>query len=152
MSDNSNIDEDDIDTLIGRKKSPNDDEVVSTLAHAPFFPLVIHFQSFLYQDNKPRWWAFLADPRGNRIIVHPSMIMDIGISPRKWRVQFQAPPQIATYMFNLHIKSDSYCGTDIIQKVLLEVQDVSELEEIIVEEVIPESEEGMSPGLSWLIC
>jgi hypothetical protein len=74
------------------------------------------------------------------------MITDIGISPRKWRVQFQAPPQVATYMFNLHIKSDSYCGTDIVQEVLLDVQDASKLEEIIVEEVIPESEEGMSPG------
>jgi translocation protein SEC63 len=80
------------------------------------------------------------------------MIMDIGNSPRKWRVQFQAPPQVATYMFNLHIKSDSYCGTDFIQEVLLEVQDASKLEEIIVEEVIPESEEGMSPGFIMLIC
>jgi hypothetical protein len=48
MSDNSDIDEDDIDTLIGRKKSPNDGEAVrSTLAHAPFFPLVISFSDFL---------------------------------------------------------------------------------------------------------
>jgi hypothetical protein len=75
------------------------------------------------------------------------MINDIGVSPRKWRVQFQAPPQVATYMFDLHIKSDSYCGMDIVQEVLLDVQDVSKLEETIVEEVIPESEEGMSPSL-----
>jgi hypothetical protein len=72
------------------------------------------------------------------------MITDIGISPRKWHVQFQAPPQVATYIFDLHIKSDSYCGTDIIQEVLLDVQDVSKLEETVVDEVIPESEDGMS--------
>ena len=40
-SDDSDIDEDDVDTLIGRKKLHNDgDAVPIPLAHAPYFPLV----------------------------------------------------------------------------------------------------------------
>jgi translocation protein SEC63 len=94
---------------------------------------------YLYQEHKPKWWAFLADPRGNRVIVHPSVITDIGSSSRKWRVQFQAPPQIATYIFDFHVKSDSYCGTDIIHQVTLQVQDASKLEEKSSEDIIPEA-------------
>lgn len=40
-SDDSDVEEDDIDILIGRKKSHNDgDPVPIPLAHAPYFPLV----------------------------------------------------------------------------------------------------------------
>src|SRR5271154_5274834 len=40
-SDDSDIEEDDVDILIGRKKSHNDGEPVPIpLAHAPYFPLV----------------------------------------------------------------------------------------------------------------
>ena len=50
---------------------------------------------------------------------------------------------MASYFFQLHVKSDSYYGTDTIQEVVLKVQDASKLEEKIVEEVIPDhSEEG----------
>ena len=40
-SDESDIDEDDVDILIGRKRSHNDGEPVAIpLAHAPYFPIV----------------------------------------------------------------------------------------------------------------
>ena len=69
---------------------------------------------------------------------------DIGKTSRKFRIQFQAPPQVASFLFQLHVKSDSYCGTDIVQDVMLNVQDASKLEEKVVEEVIPESgDEGI---------
>ena len=43
-SDESDIDEDDVDILIGRKKSHNDGHPVPIpLAHAPYFPLVSPF-------------------------------------------------------------------------------------------------------------
>jgi translocation protein SEC63 len=60
------------------------------------------------------------------------------LSSRKWRVQFQAPPQVATYIFDFHVKNDSYYGTDIIHQVVLQVQDVSKLEEKSSEDIIPE--------------
>jgi hypothetical protein len=53
-SDDSDVEEDDVDILIGRKRSPNDGEPVPIpLAHVPYFP----------SEHKPRWWAFLANPR-----------------------------------------------------------------------------------------
>jgi translocation protein SEC63 len=132
-SDDSDVDEDDVDILIGRKRSHNDGEPVPIpLAHVPYFPA----------EHKPRWWAFLADPRGNRIIVHPSVITDIGTSPRRFRIQFQAPPQVASYLFQFHVKSDSYLGTDFVQDIMLTVEDASKLQEKIVEEIIPEGDEG----------
>jgi translocation protein SEC63 len=71
------------------------------------------------------------------------VITDIGATPRKWRIQFQAPPQ-GSYLFQLHVKSDSYYGTDLLQDIYLHVQDRSKLEEKVVEEIIPEpGEEGM---------
>jgi len=135
-SDDSDVDEDDVDILIGRKRSHNDGEPVPIpLAHVPYFPA----------EHKPRWWAFLADPRGNRIIVHPTVITDIGTLPRKFRIQFQAPPQVASYLFQFHVKSDSYLGTDFVQEIMLTVEDASKLQEKIVEEIIPEKdEEGTS--------
>ena len=80
----------------------------------------------------------MADGRTNRIIVHPTVITDIGPPARKWRIQFQAPAQAATYAFQFHLKSDSYVGTDLMQDVELVVEDASKLEEKVVEEVIPE--------------
>jgi preprotein translocase subunit Sec63 len=68
------------------------------------------------------------------------VITDIGSSTRKWRIQFQAPAQVATYAFQLQVKSDSYVGTDVLREVELVVEDASKLEEEekTVEEVIPE--------------
>jgi len=43
-SDDSDIEEDDVDILIGRKKSHNDGEPVPIpLTHAPYFPLVLTY-------------------------------------------------------------------------------------------------------------
>ena len=78
------------------------------------------------------------------MIVHPTVISDIGHTARKWRVQFQAPPQIASYMFQLHIKSDSYYGTDIVKEVLLHVQEPNKLQESVIEDNIPDTDhEGL---------
>ena len=74
--------------------------------------------------------------------MHPSQITDIGFKPRKFRVQFQAPPQVASYLFQLHVKSDSYVGTDHSEEVYLHLSDRSKLEEKVVEDVIPEADEG----------
>jgi translocation protein SEC63 len=82
----------------------------------------------------------------NKIIVHPTILEDIGHTVRKWRVQFQAPPQVATYSFHLHVMSDSYCGTDWVGQVNLDVQDVSKLDEKLAKNDIPEPD---SKGLSF---
>ena len=54
-------------------------------------------------------------------------------------MQFQAPPQVASYLFQFHVKSDSYVGTDYVQEIYLHLSDPSKLEEKVVEDVIPES-------------
>jgi hypothetical protein len=57
---------------------------------------------------------------------------------------------VASFHFQLHVKSDSYYGTDITYPVLLNVQDASKLDKEIVEEVIPEpDEEGLLPRLCF---
>lgn len=56
---------------------------------------------------------------------------------------------MATYLFQLHIKSDSYVGTDLVQDVELVVEDASKLEEKVVEEVIPE---GSGECASFGLC
>jgi len=72
------------------------------------------------------------------------VITDIGHSPRRFRIQFQAPPQVASYSFQFHVKSDSYLGMDVVQDIMLTVDDASKLQEKIVEEIIPAvDEEGM---------
>jgi hypothetical protein len=45
----------------------------------------------------------------------------------------------------LHVKSDSYYGTDYVQEVLLHVQDASKLEEEqpVVKEIVESEDEGM---------
>lgn len=75
------------------------------------------------------------------------------MTPRKWRIQFQAPPQVNSYLFQLHVKSDSYYGTDLAKVVVLKVQDASELEENVeIEEIPDELEKGMFYALeSWLL-
>jgi translocation protein SEC63 len=89
-------------------------------------------------------------PKGNCIIVHPSVITDIGTSPQKFCIQFQAPPQVASYLFQFHVKSDSYLGADFVQDILLMVDDVSKLPEKIVEEIILEGDdEGTYNPLFW---
>ena len=55
---------------------------------------------------------------------------------------------MATYIFQLHIKSDSYVGTDLVQGVELVVEDASKLEEKVVE-VIPE---GSGECASFGLC
>jgi len=76
--------------------------------------------------------------------VHPASITDIGAKPRKFRIQFQAPPQVASYLFQLHVKSDSYVGTDYSENVYLHLSDPSKLQEKVVEDVIPEADEGIT--------
>ena len=49
----------------------------------------------------------------------------------------------------MHVKSDTYYGTDFVHDITLNVQDPPELKEKVVEEVIPEAgEEGKSFLLS----
>jgi len=48
-------------------------------------------------------------------------------------------------MFQFHVKSDSYLGTDIVQDIMLTVEDASKLQEKIVEEIIPEADEEGTP-------
>jgi translocation protein SEC63 len=72
------------------------------------------------------------------------VITDIGTSARKFRIWFQAPARVGNYAFQVHIKSDTYFGTDVVKNVTLKVHDPKDLEETVVEELIPDDEdEGM---------
>ena len=120
-------------------------EEVPPLAHAPFFP----------RDHSPRWHLFLADPRGQRVVVPPTTISTFTHRPfdhdgrptfamQTLKLQFAAPPGAGQYTFQMHLVCDSYVGMDEKREVTLIVEDARKAEVIDSEEEISEPDEGQS--------
>jgi len=79
------------------------------------------------------------------------VITDIGFQERKFKIEFQAPPTVGSYVFDFHVKCDAYVDADHSQWVYLDIADPSQLEGTVVEEVIPEGDEGMYRLSMWLM-
>ncbi|KAJ2724915.1 secretory subunit [Coemansia sp. Benny D115] len=73
-----------------------------------------------------QWWMCFANYQSGKLVVPPILISDLA-TERVMMVQFQSPPQVGTYRFQLIIKSDSYIGSDIMQDVTMTVVDRSAL-------------------------
>lgn len=86
----------------------------------------------------------LSDPKQDRVVIPPFNITDPGSSVQTFNLQFQAPPQIGEYSFLVHIVSDAYMGTDIKQRVVLQVSEASNIQEI--EDDISEPDEDSIAG------
>ncbi|KAI8388700.1 Sec63 Brl domain-containing protein [Radiomyces spectabilis] len=86
--------------------------------HSPYCPI----------DKKPKWWVFLGDPKVDRMLVHPRILTDIS-DVEKISIPFAGPPHPGTYTFSFFLKSDTYCGMDIIQDIKLTVRDPNETED-----------------------
>ncbi|KAG9016960.1 secretory subunit [Tulasnella sp. JGI-2019a] len=115
-------------------------------AHAPHWP----------QLRKPTWWVMIGDQKLNKVIVPPSRITDVpfansGKAPndyRTYKLQFQAPPQVGVYTFQLLFVSDTYVGEDVKLFLPLKVEDLSALddEELGEEDEISDPDEDTLAG------
>ncbi|KAG8899569.1 secretory subunit [Tulasnella sp. 403] len=91
-------------------------------AHAPHWPL----------HRKPTWWIMVGDQKMNKVIVPPIRISDIPFANpskapndyRLFKLQFQAPPQIGVYTFQLVFVSDTFVGEDVRTFLPLKVEDL----------------------------
>ncbi|EJU05983.1 hypothetical protein DACRYDRAFT_19320 [Dacryopinax primogenitus] len=109
--------------LLSRKEAEDlpKGAVTPGLAHAPRWP----------DARRPSWWIFIGDRRTDRVVVPPIRITNIPLSDesrpshnyRMYKIQFQAPPQVAIYPFTVHIMSDTYIGEDAVRDVKLQVVD-----------------------------
>ena len=162
-------DEGDLDALLGRKSKkaskakqldsgsdissaassadPVEKPLQPALAYAPYFA----------RDHSPRWHVFLSDAKLGKIAVPPfqlttfnkSLFTDQGkptFNMQTFKMQFQAPPQAASYHFVAHIICDSYIGMDSQEEVVLKVEDAAKAEEVESEDDISEPDEGTVPG------
>lgn len=136
--------EGDVDAIKGRKKEK---DIQPPLAYGPYFAA----------DHAPRWHVFLADQRAGRIAVPPFTFTAFDKAPFNadgsptfnmitFRCQFQAPPQVASFPFTMHLICDSYIGLDSTVDISLDVRAVSEADVVESEDEISEPEEDSLAG------
>lgn len=143
--------EDDLDAILGRTKKAAKGEK-KAVENKPVQP-PLSFAPYFTKDYSPRWHVFLTDSKQGKVAVPPftfttfdKPIYDEAGKPtfnmQTLKAQFQAPPQAGHYTFVLHLICDSYIGFDTKMEVTLVVDDASQAEEA-VEDDISEPDEGM---------
>lgn len=158
-------DEGDLDALLGRKSkkankakqldSGTDDTSVATPTDNVEKPLQppLAFAPYFARDHSPRWHVFLSDSKLGKVAVPPfqlttfnkPLFTDKGeptFNMQTFKMQFQAPPQAASYPFVAHIICDSYIGMDSTVDVTLVVEDAAKAEEVESDDEISEPDEG----------
>ncbi|KAL5530223.1 SEC63 [Sanghuangporus sanghuang] len=119
--------------------------VIARKAHTPFWPA----------PRRPAWWVLITEPKLNRLVMPPMRITDVPYSDptkernfRAYKLQFQAPPNVAIYNWKIQVISDTFLGEEVIQDIVLKVDDVSQLtvDERGVEDEISDPEEDSLAG------
>jgi translocation protein SEC63 len=114
-------------------------------AHAPYWPGL----------RKPGWWLVLADDKSNRIVVPPLKIVNVPLTDssrtpdyRRYKIQFQAPPNVGLFTWKVYFVSDTMVGGEICQGISLKIVDVSTLhaDEQTPEDEISDPEEDTLAG------
>lgn len=101
-------------------------------AYSPYFP----------GDKRANWWILLGDLRNGRMLANPAKVTDLA-NETTIKFQFQGPPEVGKFSFNLFIKSDAYLGLDLRQELSFTVEPASVLpEESDVDDDISEPETG----------
>ena len=158
-------DEGDLDALLGRRSkkankakqldSGSDDSSALTSTDGVEKPLQppLAFAPYFARDHSPRWHVFLTDNKLGKIAVPPFMLTTFNkplftakgeptFNMQTFKMQFQAPPQAASYPFVAHVICDSYIGMDLREEVTLVVEDAAKAEEVESEDDISEPDEG----------
>jgi len=115
-------------------------------AHSPYWPL----------RRKPTWWMMIGDQKLNRVIVPPIRISEVPYADttrapkdyRAYKLQFQAPPQVGVYTFQIVFVSDTFVGDDVRMFLPLKVEDISALseDEQVEEDEISDPDEDTLEG------
>lgn len=130
--------------LKAQKDEPEQYQV--PLAYAPYFS----------KDHASKWHVFLSDDRQGKIAVPPFSFAAFNKKPFDadgkptfevvtLKMQFQAPPQVGQYKFQMQMVCDSYIGFDDKREAILNVEDASKADEVDSDDDISEPEEGESP-------
>jgi len=142
-------------------KSANDEETAFLLARKEAEDLPTEAMNLSYahaprwpDNRKPSWWVFIGDRRTERVVVPPIRISNIPLydesrSPhnyRTYKMQFQAPPQVAVYPFTVHFVSDTFVGEDVTRDLKLQVVDAAVLGAEVEEDDISDPEEDTLEG------
>lgn len=138
--------------FLNSKKEAEDLQPVDSgfgFAHAPYWP----------EDCRPSWWVFVGDQKLNRVIVPPVRFTDVPYpsatpdssaekTDRLYKIQFQAPPTVGAYTFQINFVSDTFVVEDVRQNITLKVEDVSALtaDEQGAEDEISDPEEDSIAG------
>ena len=78
------------------------------------------------QNRKPSWWVVIADHKSNKVVMPPMKITDVPISDtsaernyRAYKLQFQAPQQVATFSWKVHVISDTFISEEVVQDLVV---------------------------------
>ncbi|BFZ54916.1 secretory subunit [Savitreella phatthalungensis] len=110
-------DEADVTAVAKQEELFSGSAVRDTLAWAPYLPT----------PPKNHFWLSMVDAKQDRVIIGPVIVEDVGEKVRTYKLQFQAPPGVGVYTFQLHLISDTYRGLNKQLMLVLEVQDETEV-------------------------
>nr|POE73079.1 translocation protein sec63 [Quercus suber] len=127
--------------LKAQKEEPEQHRV--PLAYAPYFA----------KDRTPKWHVFITDERQGKIAVPPFSFAAFDKKPFDadgkptfavvtLKMQFQAPPQVGPFKFQMQLVCDSYIGFDHRCEAILNVEDASKADDVDSDDDISEPEEG----------
>nr|POE86457.1 translocation protein sec63 [Quercus suber] len=130
--------------LKAQKEEPEQHHV--PLAYAPYFA----------KDRAAKWHVFLTDDRQGKIAVPPFSFASFDKKPFDadgkptfevvtLKMQFQAPPQVGPFKFQMQLVCDSYIGFDHKCEAVLNVEDASKADDVDSDDDISEPEEGQLP-------
>lgn len=98
--------EDDMETLLGRRSAAADGARPSPFAHAPH----------ITNERKPTYAMFVGDQKLDRVFMQPKYFTEFdqsGEQVRTLRMTQQAPGKPGLYTFQMFVKSDCFIDTDI---------------------------------------
>ena len=109
--------EGDVDALMQADDVFQETAVQDTLAWAPLLPV----------PRKNHFWLSMVDCKQDRVIIGPVVVEDVGDKVRTYKLQFQAPPGVGVYTFQVQLISDTYRGLDKLVHLVLNVREEKEV-------------------------
>ncbi|KAH9898927.1 protein translocation complex component [Xylariomycetidae sp. FL2044] len=149
--------EDDLDALMGRKKTVKDASGKLVKEESKPNSPPIAFAPYYSRDYSPKWHVFLSDSKQGKMAVPPFTFTTFDkplftaegkptYNMQTFKAQFAAPPQAGNYTFVMHVVCDSYIGFDSKIEVTLSVEEASKAAQMAAEDEISEPDEDSLAG------
>ncbi|THG98612.1 hypothetical protein EW026_g3617 [Hermanssonia centrifuga] len=141
---------------VGAPKNGNDEEFLISRKDAEDMPEGAHDGGWAHAphwpaNRKPGWWIVLADPKSLRVIVPPMKVTDVPIADpsssrdyRSYKLQFQAPQNVQSFPWRLHLVSDTFVEEEATQDITLTISQPEQEQE--AEDEISDPEEDSLAG------